>query len=150
MSDSIADNCGGEKSALSRRSCKPLLSGFFWWPRHVHIVLAALMNRWAQDLEMVHAGCLTPRLAAHARVVPAGTDVVTRCGGSGSSRCGGAATTRGPPGRASSASLTASFRQSRCYTLCLLTASTPKPEGGARCVSSTRRRCSEASCHSSG
>src|SRR5262245_20069622 len=31
------------------------------------------------------------------------------------------------------------FRQSRCYTRCLLTASTPKPEGGARCVSSARR-----------
>ena len=34
------------------------------------------------------------------------------------------------------------FRQSRRYTLCHVTASTPKPEGGARCVSSARRdRC---------
>ena len=42
-------------------------------------------------------------------------------------------------GSASSASLPASFRQSRCYIRCLFTASTPKPEGGARCVSSARR-----------
>src|SRR5262245_20366502 len=42
-------------------------------------------------------------------------------------------------GSASSASLSPSFRQSRCYTRCRFTASTPKPEGGARCVSSARR-----------
>src|SRR2546428_4085112 len=40
--------------------------------------------------------------------------------------------------RSSSAS-PASFRQSERYTRCLVTASTPEPEGGARCVSSARR-----------
>jgi hypothetical protein len=43
------------------------------------------------------------------------------------------------PGSASSASSIASFRQSRHYTRCPVTASTPKPEGGARCVSGARR-----------
>src|SRR5262249_22252580 len=43
------------------------------------------------------------------------------------------------PGSASSASSIASFRQSRHYIRCPVTASTPKPEGGARCVSSARR-----------
>jgi hypothetical protein len=42
-------------------------------------------------------------------------------------------------GRSSSGSSPASFRQSGRYTLCHVTASTPKPEGGARCVSSARR-----------
>jgi hypothetical protein len=42
-------------------------------------------------------------------------------------------------GSASSASSTASFRQSRHYTRCPVTALTPKPEGGARCVSGARR-----------
>jgi hypothetical protein len=32
-----------------------------------------------------------------------------------------------------------SFRQSGRYTPCEVTASTPEPEGGARCVSSARR-----------
>jgi hypothetical protein len=41
-------------------------------------------------------------------------------------------------GEVSSSSLTASFRQER-YTRYPVTASTPKPEGGARCVSSARR-----------
>lgn len=40
---------------------------------------------------------------------------------------------------ASSASSIASFRQSRRYTRCPVTVSTPKPEGGARCDSSARR-----------
>ena len=43
------------------------------------------------------------------------------------------------PGSASPASSIASFRQSRHYTRCPATVSTPKPEGGARCVSSARR-----------
>src|SRR6185295_19004005 len=63
----------------------------------------------------------------------------TRCDGSGSSRFGGVVKTRVYPGSATSGSLIASSRQSRCYTRCLFTASTPKPEGGARCVSSARR-----------
>jgi hypothetical protein len=42
-------------------------------------------------------------------------------------------------GRSSSGSSPASFRQSGRYTRCQVTASTPKPEGGARCVSSARR-----------
>src|SRR5262249_43993489 len=42
-------------------------------------------------------------------------------------------------GRSLSGSSTASFRQSRHYTRCHVTASTPKPEGGARCASSARR-----------
>ena len=63
----------------------------------------------------------------------------TRCGGSGSRGSSGAARRRGSPGNASSASSIASFRQSRCYIRFLSTASTPEPEGGARCVSSARR-----------
>src|SRR5262249_42765856 len=62
-----------------------------------------------------------------------------RQGCSGSSRSNGGAKRRVSLGSALSASLTASFRQSRCYTRCPVTASTPKPEGGARCVSSARR-----------
>src|SRR5438034_7328760 len=42
-------------------------------------------------------------------------------------------------GRGSSSASPASFRQSERYTRCLVTASTPEPEGGARCVSSARR-----------
>src|SRR5262245_742347 len=49
----------------------------------------------------------------------------------GSNRSGDAVRKRISPG--------ASSRQSRCYTRCLFTASTPKPEGGAPCVSSARR-----------
>src|SRR3981189_3695699 len=41
--------------------------------------------------------------------------------------------------RGSSSSSPASFRQSELYTRCPVTASTPEPEGGARCVSSARR-----------
>src|SRR5215813_7748659 len=52
---------------------------------------------------------------------------------------GDAARRRASLGSASSGSLPASFRQSRYYTRYLFTASTPKPEGGARCVSSARR-----------
>jgi hypothetical protein len=43
------------------------------------------------------------------------------------------------PGRSSSGSSIASFLQSRCYTRCPVTASTPKPDGRARCVSGARR-----------
>src|SRR5215831_2744955 len=50
-----------------------------------------------------------------------------------------AARRRISPGSASSGLWIASSRQSRCYTRCLFTASTPEPEGGARCVSSARR-----------
>ena len=42
-------------------------------------------------------------------------------------------------GRSSPGSPTASSRRSGYYTHCPVTASTPKPEGGARCVSSARR-----------
>src|SRR6202035_1582346 len=51
----------------------------------------------------------------------------------------GAAKRHASAGRGSSGSLPASFRQSERYTLCHVTASTPEPEGGARCVSSARR-----------
>src|SRR5438128_3503761 len=44
-----------------------------------------------------------------------------------------------PAGRGSSSASPASFRQSERYIRCLVTASTPEPEGGARCVSSARR-----------
>src|SRR5262245_32447047 len=43
------------------------------------------------------------------------------------------------PGRSSPGSSTVSFRQLGCCTHCPVTASTPEPEGGARCVSSARR-----------
>src|SRR5439155_1662851 len=46
---------------------------------------------------------------------------------------------RATAGRGSSSASPASFRQSERYTRCLVTASTPEPEGGARCVSSARR-----------
>src|ERR1700726_2847672 len=59
--------------------------------------------------------------------------------GSGSHRSSGAAKRHASAGRGSSSSPPASFRQSEPYTRCLVTASTPKPEGGARCVSSARR-----------
>src|SRR4029077_3576658 len=62
-----------------------------------------------------------------------------RCGGSGSRRYGVEARMQICPGSASSASSIASFRRSRHYTRCPVTVSTPKPEGGARCVSSARR-----------
>jgi hypothetical protein len=55
------------------------------------------------------------------------------------SRSNDAARKRISPGSASSGSWIASSRQSWCYTRCLCTASTPEPEGGARCVSSARR-----------
>jgi len=42
-------------------------------------------------------------------------------------------------GSACRGSSIASFRQSRWYTRCLCIASTPEPEGGARCASSARR-----------
>jgi hypothetical protein len=42
-------------------------------------------------------------------------------------------------GRPRAGSSLASFRQSGRYTRCHVTASTPKPEAGARCVSSARR-----------
>ena len=62
-----------------------------------------------------------------------------RCGGPGSGRFGDEARRPTSPGSASSASSIASFRQSRHYIRCPVTVSTPKPEGGARCVSSARR-----------
>src|ERR1700726_4615420 len=51
----------------------------------------------------------------------------------------GAAKRHASAGRGSSSSSPVSFRQSEPYTRCLVTASTPEPEGGARCVSSARR-----------
>src|SRR6267143_7204039 len=59
--------------------------------------------------------------------------------GSGSHRSSGAAKRHASAGRGSSSSSPVSFRQSEPYTRCLVTASTPEPEGGARCVSSARR-----------
>jgi hypothetical protein len=58
---------------------------------------------------------------------------------SGSHRSSGAAKRHASAGRGSSRLSPASFRQSELYTRCLVTASTPEPEGGARCVSSARR-----------
>jgi hypothetical protein len=56
-----------------------------------------------------------------------------------SHRSGGAAKRHASAGRGSSSSSPASFRRSELYTRCPVTASTPEPEGGARCVSSARR-----------
>src|ERR1700694_2743845 len=63
----------------------------------------------------------------------------TRGSGSGSHRSSGAARRHVSAGRGSSSSSPVSFRQSEPYTRCLVTALTPEPEGGARCVSSARR-----------
>src|SRR6059036_3518712 len=54
-------------------------------------------------------------------------------------RSSGAAKRHASAGRGSSSASPASFRQSERYTRCLVTASTPEHEGGARCVSSARR-----------
>src|ERR1700736_5596877 len=63
----------------------------------------------------------------------------TRCDGAGSSRSSDAASVHSCAGRNLSASPTVSSRRSGYYTHCHVTASTPEPEGGARCVSSARR-----------
>jgi hypothetical protein len=54
-------------------------------------------------------------------------------------RSGGAVKQHTSAGSSSSGPSPSSFRQSGRYTRCHATASTSKPEGGARCVSSARR-----------
>src|SRR5258707_15597203 len=67
-------------------------------------------------------------------------ELVWPVSGAGSHRSSGTAKRRASAGRGSSSCASpASFRRSERYTRCLVTASTPKPEGGARCVSSARR-----------
>src|ERR1700724_2489211 len=63
----------------------------------------------------------------------------TRCDGAGSSRPSDEASVHSCAGRNLSASPTVSSRRSGYYTRCPVTASTPEPEGRARCVSSARR-----------
>src|SRR5580704_8073856 len=63
----------------------------------------------------------------------------TRCDGAGSSRSSDAASVHSCAGRNLSASPTVSSRRSGYHTHCHVTASTPEPEGRARCVSSARR-----------
>src|ERR1700736_5950943 len=63
----------------------------------------------------------------------------TRCDGAGSSLSSDAASVHSCAGRNLSALPTVSSRRSGYYTHCHVTASTPEPEGRARCVSSARR-----------